>query len=253
MKRVNEENYYKFKEYARTCKQGKVYPLSITEGNQKGDIYVNSEGENKAVLFRHYCGFAFIQGEYDDVFLGGIYDILSDNINRQRFILLTDDSYIADIFKGKQDITIEKRYFYEYGGDSVQKIDLSDNCQLKIIDKELLHNIKGRITPYFSWDNDEDFLTNGRGYCLICDGEITAWAFSAAISNEEIDIGVEASEKFRGRGYATIVSKAMINHVIEQGKAPVWACHSENKGSSALAEKLGFIKTGEGFVIKRAE
>ncbi len=253
MKRVNEENYHKFREYAKACKQGRVYPLSIAEGYQKGDILVYSAENYKAVLFWHYCGFAFISGEYDDKFLNEVYDISSENVNQQRFILLTDDNYIADFFKAKEGVSVEKRYFYEYGGTAYTDIILPEGCELEIIDDKNIRNIKGRITPYFSWDSDDDFLTRGRGYCLICDGEIAAWAFTAAISDNEIDIGVEASEKFRGKGYATIVSKAMINYITEQDKVPEWACHSENKGSSKLAEKLGFIKAGEGFVIKRAE
>ena len=120
-------------------------------------------------------------------------------------------------------------------------------------DAELLSKIKGRITPYFSWDNADEFLSKGKGYCIVTDGEVAAWAFSAAVSSTEIDIGIETQEKYQHRGFAAIVSKAMIKYVLEQGKIPVWACHYKNIASAKLADKLGFDKVAECFVIKRKE
>ena len=111
--------------------------------------------------------------------------------------------------------------------------------------------MKGRITPYFSWNNADDFLAKGKGYCIITNGEISAWAFSASVSNNEIDIGVETQEKYQNRGYAAIVSKAMIKYILEHKKKPVWACNYKNIASARLAEKIGFDKISECFIIKR--
>lgn len=85
----------------------------------------------------------------------------------------------------------------------------------------------------------------------MCGKEVAAWAFSSAVSNNEIDIGIETDEKYQHKGFATAVSTAMIKYVLAQNKTPVWACHYKNIASSKLAERSGFDRTSECYVIKR--
>lgn len=249
MVKIDFNSYSDYIRYAEDCRCGKVYPLSVAEGCQRGDIYVNSEIDCKAVFFRHYSGFAFISGKYDESFLESVYNIISDA--EKRTVLFTEDECIKNFFSLKKNVSVERRYFFEYKSKRQgEAADLPLKYELKVIDSELLSEIKGRITPFFSWDNAEDFLTKGRGYCIVIDGEAAAWAFSAAVSNSEIDIGVETKEKYRHKGFAEIVSKAMIRYILAQNKAPVWACHCKNIASAKLAEKSGFVKAAECFVIK---
>ena len=253
MVKVDFKDYSNYIPYAQQCRCGNVYPLSIAEGYQQGDIFVSSTTDCKAVLFWHYSGFAFISGEYDKTLLEEISDIISDKeeINPRRLILFTDEERIKSFFNAKENIDIERRYFFEFNKDSAETADLPSDCELKAIDTEIISKMEGRITPYFSWSNTEDFLLNGKGYCIITNGEIAAWAFSAAVSDDEIDIGVETQENYQHRGFAAIVSKAMIKYILEHNKKPVWACHYKNLASAKLAEKIGFDKIAECFVIKR--
>lgn len=253
MIKVDAENYSDFIDFARNCSCGNVYPLSIALNNQSGDIYAPSK-EYKTVLFWHYCGFAHISGEYNEDFLALVYDMIidKDNKNDRRFILFSDNEQIKRFFECKNNIEIEKRYFYEHKERDVADI-LPEGCELKVIDSKHISEIKGRITPCFSWENGEEFLQKGKGYCIVTDGEVSAWAFSSAISDEETDIGVETAEKYQHRGYARIVSKTMVKYILSQNKTPVWACHYKNAASAKLAEKIGFHKTDECYVIKKKE
>lgn len=254
MIKVKPHSYSDYISYAEECACGKVYPLSIAQGYQQGDIFTNSDSAPKTVLFWHYSGFAFVSGEYDESFLNEVYDIIADkeNANTRRIILFTDDARTKAFFDNKEDVDTELRYFYEHKNNlSTPAIDLPCGCELKPIDAELLPMLRGRITPYFSWDNEDEFLSKGMGYCIVCDGEAAAWAFSAAVSDNEIDIGVETQENYQHRGLAAIVSQAMINYALSEGKAPVWACHYKNIASAKLAEKTGFEKVSECFVMKR--
>ena len=90
----------------------------------------------------------------------------------------------------------------------------------------------------------------GKGYCIMHGEEIAAWAFSAAVSSEEIDIGIETVESHRQKGLAVIIAAKMVEYTISQGKNPVWACYYKNMASQRIAEKLGYIKTGECNIIK---
>lgn len=256
MVEVEIKEYSDYISYAEKCSCGTVYPLSIAEKYQYGNIFVNSKGECHTVLFWHQSGFAFISGEYDESFLDFVYDMLIDRnkTNQRRFILFTDDNQIKRYFSARVNIEIEQRYFYEYK-EPVCNIDssYSDDFELRAIDYKLLGKIKGRITPYFSWRNSEEFLAKGKGYCILVDGNVAAWAFSSAVSDNEIDIGVETDERYQHRGYAAIVSKAMVQYVISENKTPVWACHHKNIASAKLAEKIGFEKTAECAVIKHVD
>lgn len=69
MIKIDLQSYSDYICYAANCKYGNVYPLSIAEGYQQGDIYVNSINNTKNVLFWHFSGFAFITEEYDKLFL----------------------------------------------------------------------------------------------------------------------------------------------------------------------------------------
>ena len=121
----------------------------------------------------------------------------------------------------------------------------------KEINSELLSEIHGGIVPSLFWESSENFLKKGKGYCILDGGNVAAWAFSAAVSSSEIDIGVETSENYRGRGLAASAAKMMIKYAFDVGKSPVWACHCNNAASKRLAEKIGFAKTSECLIIKQ--
>ena len=44
----------------------KVYPLSILDGIQKGEIFVDDDEAPDVALVWHYCGFANILGNYNE-------------------------------------------------------------------------------------------------------------------------------------------------------------------------------------------
>ena len=77
MIKIDLQSYSDYICYAESCKYGNVYPLSIAEGYQQGDIYVNSINNTKNVLFWHFSGFAFISGEYNTSFLESVFDFIS--------------------------------------------------------------------------------------------------------------------------------------------------------------------------------
>ena len=255
MQKIKIKNYSDCKYFADDIKFGKVYPLSIAQLYQYGDIFTKSKTEFKTFLFWHYSGFAFVSGEYDECFLEMVYDIISNRYrkNNRRFILINGDERIIEYFKTKENITIERRYFFEYDQSYNKTLALPNNSEIKDIDSELISKIHGGITPYLFWSSAEDFLSKGKGYCVVINDIVVAWAFSAAISDEEIDIGVETNEKYRGMGLAAIASTAMINYILSENKKPVWACHSMNTSSAKLAEKMGFKKTSECSIIKSKE
>lgn len=65
----------------------------------------------------------------------------------------------------------------------------------------------GKIVPSLFWRDGNDFLEKGKGYCITCDDDIASWAFSAAVSTKETDIGIETDCKYQQQGLGLIVTK----------------------------------------------
>ena len=243
MRAIAPCEYKEYEDYAASGTCSAVYPLSVVQGCQSGDIFVN---DGTAALVWHYCGFALVLGEYDDAFLEEVYGLMTDKTNTRRFVLFADDERMVEFFGSKADILTERRSFFEYiHDDSKTVFELPEGYELKEIDSEIISRMKGRITPAFSWSNTDEFLNKGKGYCVMHGGEPAAWAFSSAVSDKEIDIGVETNEGYRKRGLAFAAAQMMVRYVLGENKRPVWACHSENIASEKLAQKLGFEKAYE--------
>lgn len=230
---------------------GSVYPLSVACGIQEGDIFTNAGKGYEKVLFWAHCGFAYLAGDVDEPFMEDIYRLMLDRTNTKRFLLMTRNKYIQEYFEQKDDVICEKRYLFAYSGDKgFTESPLPSGYEWKEIDNQLLKRISGKIVPPLFWRDVNNFLSKGKGYCITCDNDIVSWAFSAAVSTKEIDIGIETNSKYQQQGFGAMVAKKMIQYVISQGKNPVWACHYENTASEKMAGTLGFIKKAQCFVIK---
>ena len=252
-KKIEYKRYSDFIQYAADNNCGNVYPLSVSQGFQYGDIFTYSANNCEAILFWHYCGFAYLSGKPDKAFLEDVYKLMlnKNNTNSRRFILMTTDEETEKLFRAKDGVCIDRRYLFEYTENQPPEISIMPSgFEIKEINSELLSEIRGSIVPSLFWESSGNFLKNGKGYCILDGKNVAAWAFSAAVSNSEIDIGVETSENYRGRGLAAAVAKMMIKYAFDVGKSPVWACHCNNAASKRLAEKIGFVKTSECSIIK---
>ena len=251
--KLNSLQYPDLVDTADTHDCGSVYPLSVAEGIQEGDIFTNSTKDYEKVLFWVHSGFAYLSGNIDEYFLEDIYEVMLDRTksNTKRFLLMTRNKYIQEYFKSKDDVIEEKRYLFQYSGtEGYIESSLPDGYELKEIDDQLLKKISGKIVPSLFWNNTNDFLSKGKGYCITYNNAIASWAFSAAVSTKEIDIGIETNPEYQKQGFGMIVANKMIQYTIEQAKEPVWACHYKNIASEKMAEKLGFVKVSECSIIK---
>lgn len=251
LQKLSLSQYSDFVDIADAHDCGSVYPLSIACGIQKGDIFINAVKGYEKVLFWAHCGFAYASGTPDEPFMEEIYRIMMDRTNTKRFLLMTKNNDIQDFFQQKDNVICEKRWLFQYAGDKgLMEPLLPSGYEIKELDNQLLNRISGKIVPSLFWSDVNAFLEKGKGYCITCDNDIASWAFSAAVSTKEIDIGIETDCKYQQQGLGLIVAKKMIQYAVSQGKKPVWACHYKNTASEKMAEKLGFVKGAECYVIR---
>jgi hypothetical protein len=94
-------------EYAYRCSSNRVYPLSIAEGIQNGDMIADNEENMRCVLFWHYCGFAYLSGNVTEEFLGKIYEDYFCKETKRRFVMITDDEKVIRYFEGKPGLLMD--------------------------------------------------------------------------------------------------------------------------------------------------
>ena len=224
---------------------GEVYALSVEQGYQSGEIY----RIGGCLVVQHYCGFVFLRGDVGGRDLNELYERVQSS---RRAILFSSDKVISDFCRSIENVNCGRRIFFEYRAGEIALPALPEGAVVRSIDAVDLERIKGHITPDFSWEDRASFLSNGIGYCITFGDDIAAWAFSAGISDSEIDIGVETAEEYRGRGLSPIVASYMVDHILRLGKVPVWACDAANNASKKVALKVGFEIVGEcdRFVLK---
>lgn len=237
MKQIDPQTFTAFTAAARNAAGDSVYPRSIAEGYQSGDLYSGRD----AVLFHHFCGFAYLSGMPSAAFLAEIRTQFFAAAQPRRFVLITDCDDVTAYFAAQPEIIAEKRRYFR--ADAAPDIAVPEGFSLAPLTADLLPRLSGRIIPAFSWESDAQFLRNGFGFCILHGDEVAACAFSAAVTADAVDIGVETAETYRRKGLAACAAAAVMRETLRQGKTPVWACHAANTGSAKTAEKLGFRQT----------
>jgi RimJ/RimL family protein N-acetyltransferase len=101
-------------------------------------------------------------------------------------------------------------------------------------------DLPGSVVPRGFWADADEFLARGVGFAAILDGEVAALAFSAFVTESQLELGIETAARHRGRGLATVACAALVDHCLARGLEPVWACRLANTASHRLAEALGF-------------
>lgn len=116
----------------------------------------------------------------------------------------------------------------------------TNNYNILRTDKNIFETFKGSVVPEYFWRDADQFLNLGVGFSLILENQIASTAFSAYITNNQLEIGIETRENYRGKGFALHTCSALLDYCIEHHYEPIWACRLENTGSFLLAQKLGF-------------
>jgi len=90
-----------------------------------------------------------------------------------------------------------------------------------------------------SFATPQAFEAGGIGFGVILNGTPVAGASSAFVSDEGIEVQVNTHEDFRGRGFATLASAALLVACLERGLTPHW--DTGDPVSDRLARRLGYV------------
>jgi len=158
----------------------------------------------------------------------------------------TWESRLGTLLKGRS-VHKASRRFYQYDRlkfDWRRQIPLG--YEIKLIDESLLESnefdngdqVIGWVRSF--WHSNQDFVKKGIGYCLIKEKVIASWCLSVYVSETNCEFGVATVPEHRRQGLATLAASACVEYCEENELTPHWHCWNDNKGSIAVAERIGF-------------
>jgi RimJ/RimL family protein N-acetyltransferase len=115
---------------------------------------------------------------------------------------------------------------------------------VRAVDAALAERIDREVNEFIGlfWGGYERFGLGGTGACVVDGERIASVAYAIAVSDREMNIGVETVADYRRRGLATIASRACMAEALARGITPTWDCDDSNPASAALALRLGFTE-----------
>lgn len=118
---------------------------------------------------------------------------------------------------------------------------VSEPFQIQLMNKnsydQVIHNHWSRdlCLHFINYDNYKKY---GLGAAITDNGIVVSGASSYTAYKEGIEIEIDTREDYRRKGLALACGAALILECLERGLYPSW--DAQNKGSVALAEKLGY-------------
>jgi len=221
--------------------------MAVIEGNNPGRIWVDQLENPSICLVITHGGYSFIgkRGEIKELLILEIIEILKKNKPIKLIWELNDP--LLGLFE-KAGFTHDDRIqFYHPAiiNHDLTHIDaickrLPSDCEIKLIDASLLK--KSNWLPFIKqiYGNEANFLKNGYGLALIQNDELISEAFACYIGGGYVETGSVTSEKYRGKGYATIIRAFLIKESLSRNLQPATSCNADNIGSAKASEKLGF-------------
>ena len=113
-----------------------------------------------------------------------------------------------------------------------------------LLEQEHLANLEG-LTEEMSSERQstEDFLAQSFGVCMLHGDQIVGWCLSEYNTAQRCEVGIEVIEPYRGRGLATVMASALVEHALSVEVSRIgWHCYSSNVASAATARRVGFEK-----------
>jgi len=245
--------------------------LAVLNNDAKGRIWVNNKEDPQSGLLVDSIYVMYSAGNpYSVNFNKDIVKIINNEIfpasqadsdTPNEWYMSYDDpawQYILEVEFEKNNPTPIELYHFIFSENKIKnwREEIPDQYSLHQVDSYFLKqdNLKNHnhIANWInrSWKSLDDFLN--RGFCFYItfnDSEIVSWAISDWATEDKIEMGITTMEGYRQKGLATLVTAAAADYCTKEKNELRWFCATHNIPSWKTAEKVGFIKFKEYFIL----
>lgn len=266
---LNPSDYHRVTPLLRDLPINTLFARLVTERKTEGEVLVDDPLHPRAGYVWHPYGMSLLFGSVAETsFRDGVIAHLAGETRSRSAVewlqtypaewsTLLEQSLDGRIVQGEDDPSLATipprpgaaflretrvnfRFDPEHHARVARSLTLPPGCEI-IDDVERIYaEMQGSVVPSTFWDDPRDLADHGSALALVCDGQIASVAFSAFTLDDEIELGVETADRFRGRGFAVHACSAMLQFCLERRLEPVWACRLGNLASYRLALRLGF-------------
>ncbi|MFH2096127.1 MAG: GNAT family N-acetyltransferase [Bacteroidota bacterium] len=258
---LDKKYYHKLLPPLAEVKINHQFARAVLEQKVSGTVYADSETNPACFYVLHPYGMSLLFGECGNPEFNARFREHALNMQKTRKRFEWMQAYPNDWHQALNNLFGSNMIRYEDNKESVEEniIELNTRVNFRFNEskfrpfvpygseinivrtgRELFADMKGSVVPASFWDNADDFCVNGVGFSLFFENKLASTAYSAFRFDNMLELGIETSEEFRGKGLAKYACSALISHCLENGLEPVWACRLENTGSYRLALSLGF-------------
>ncbi len=268
MKFLDKDKYGKLTEPLQKVSFNNLFARAVVEHKITGKVYVDDTDNPTTYYVVHPYGMTLLFGDSSNEAFNNSFRDYSLNVNHTRnqyeWMQAYPDNWhpvLNELFKDvlitsagnkmKKEtniIELNTRVNFKFHRDKFrhpEKTNLPGDIKIVRTDRQIFRNMPGSVVPYYFWDSEDDFIKNGVGFSLFFKGTLASTVYSSCIQDDQLELGIETTEEFRGQGFAEYACAALIDYCLENNYEPVWACRLENTASYKLAQKVGFIPSLE--------
>lgn len=200
------------------------------------------------LLVRQYC---FISGDSKSILAKNVIGNLPKTCKR----IIANSDWHNVIESTYSEFKKSKRYSLKKQIDVFDKEklkeysnSLSNEYEIKIIDKEVYEIIKQDNTDPLDMKITDNYLDRGIGVCCFRENEIVGICSSNIIYKDGIEINIRVKQEYKHKGIGTAMASKLILLCLEKGLYPSW--DAANLNSLGLAQKLGYNFDSEYIIYK---
>lgn len=264
MKLLPQARYYKALQLLASVPFNTLFARAVLSGDVDGQVYADDPEVPSIYYVVHPYGMTLLLS--DDVernrqqaFLQGpLRDYLHERQQRslpsqwmQIFPLAWADDIDRILVDRQHSSTLAKRHTrvnFRFEPRNFESADIHtrlSDLSIEPLSQYAYENFGDAVKPQPFWDSYKHFEQRGAGFEVTCEGKTVAVAFSAFVTEQELELGMEVSTDYRRCGLGGIVTGRLILECLHLGLSPIWSCNLANTGSYQLAQKLGFVPTLE--------
>ena len=224
---LDKKEYYKVSEPLQQVEINHLFADAVVLGHINGRIYVDNTLKPEVFYVEHPYGMSLLFGRTTNESFNKwlIQHTLNTHQIRNRFEwlqvfpnawneLITTE-WANHLIKQKDndagihDDKIEENTRVNFKFNKAKYLEFKskhsgDNVPVSPTDKEMFENMQGSVVPARFWNNANDFHEKAVAFSVMEDSTVACTAFSAFVIGNQLEIGIETSDNYRGKGYAAI-------------------------------------------------